>query len=159
MPLRNFSWVIPDKLAGSDIPGGAGVDGDSLLGDLQYLAATGIRMLVSLERPSGPVAKLCGHAGIVWRNFPVPDFGIPHDRAKFADLVKECIDSFSGGMPVCVHCRAGIGRTGMALACIVGAHLGIGAEKAIAAVKQARPAVETEEQRMFITSFLEHYES
>jgi hypothetical protein len=38
-------------------------------------------------------------------------------------------------------------------------YLGLGAAKATATVKQARPAVETREQRDFITLILEEYES
>lgn len=159
MTLNNFSWVIPGKLAGSDLPGGGRADANALRDDVQFLADAGIGLLVSLEKPSGPIGKICREAGVQWRNFPVADFGIPEDIDSFMMLVTECIRSFEGGIPVCVHCRAGIGRTGLTLACIVGAYLGLETAKAVATVKKVRPAVETEEQRSFITLFLDTYES
>jgi atypical dual specificity phosphatase len=159
MAFQNFSWVIPGKLAGCDLPGAGGIDSTALAEDIKYLADEGIRMLVSLERPAGPMGKLCRAAGITWRDFPVMDFGVPENSASFRELVNECIRSFDSGRPVCVHCRAGIGRTGMLLACIMGVYFGLGASRAVAAVKEVRPAVETDAQRMFITSFLEQYES
>ncbi len=159
MALAHFSWVIPGKLAGSDLPGGGLSEQRQLIDDIAYLADKGVRMLVSLERPHGPIKKICTASGLDWRYFPISDFGVPGTNGEFTLLVDACINSLTSGAPVCVHCRAGIGRTGMVLACIVGAYLKLNAEKSIATVQQTRPAIETDEQRTFIRTFLSAYES
>jgi protein tyrosine phosphatase len=159
MALSNFSWVIPGKVAGCDLPGGGVRSVVALRHDVEFLAGEGVGMLVSLERPEGPVKKVCDEYAIQWRLFSVPDFGVPEHKGRFNKLIEECIHAFTNGTPVCVHCRAGVGRTGMLLSCLVGEYLHLGAAKAIATVRRLRHAVENDMQRDFIFSYLEAYES
>ncbi|MBN1307754.1 MAG: dual specificity protein phosphatase family protein [Chitinispirillaceae bacterium] len=158
MPLHNFSWVIPGKLAGSDLPGGGSPAVRPLRDDLEYLAREGVRILVSLVRPKGPIGKVCESSGMRWRYFPISDFSIPDGNGPFSNLVEECIHSFTSGFPVCIHCQAGIGRTGLVLSCIVGVYLRLDGREAVSTVQAIRTAVETEEQRRFVVSFLKAYE-
>ncbi len=159
MALNNFSWVIEKKLAGSDMPGCGDGDELQLRNDIEFLAENGIKMLVSLARPGGPIDMVCKEADIEWRYFPISDFSVPEIRERFIKLVDDCVDSIASGVPVCVHCHAGIGRTGMVLSCIVGAYLRLDAEQSVAMVRRSRPAIETKEQFDFTIEFLRDYES
>lgn len=160
MALNNFSWVIPGKLAGSDLPGACGST-DDLREDIAFMASEGVKVLVSLARPAAPLAKVCAEAGMEWRCFPIPDFGVPSDYGPFGGLVDDCIEFISAGRGVCIHCHAGIGRTGMVLSCIVGVYFNLDAQNAVDAVRAVRHAVETREQCLFINGFLKsrNYES
>ena len=155
MALNNFSWVIPQKLAGSDMPGKHAWDEEAIREDISILAAEGVRSLVSLELPAGPVELICGELGLEWCYYPIPDYEVPTDLRSFSEQIDTIIDSFAMGKPVCVHCHAGIGRTGLVLSCVMGRYFGIDGEKAIAAVRRTRTALDTMEQQSFVISFLE----
>jgi len=158
MSIKNFSWVLPGKLAGSDIPGRNSNEIDNIRSDIQMLRSNGILHLVSLERPQGPFEKICSEAEITWTFFPIPDFGVPEDCFKFKALVSNIIERFKAGDPVCIHCHAGIGRTGMVLSCVVGQYFSIDAALAITSVKKVRAALDTIEQETFVKEFLKEYE-
>ena len=152
--IRNFSWVIPRRLAGAALPGeGAPWSGEYLLSDLMELRAEGIRHLVSLTDYAREFAPYCRKAGLRWTYFPIRDFHVPENLARFAELVETLYGEIVAGQAVCVHCFAGIGRTGLVLACIVGMYYNIGGEAAIRRVRAVRPSLETVEQELFVPIF------
>ncbi len=101
-------------------------------------------------------AVMCAERGITFLSHPIPDFGLP-EVAIFADLIADLTARLGHGANIAVHCRAGIGRSGMAVACTLVA-LGETAEAAIAKVSDARDAAipDTVEQGNFIASFAQH---
>jgi hypothetical protein len=166
--VTNFSWVIPERLAGSALPdeayhGRFAADGGSALSDtsgsfgtdLQELYDRGIRCLVSLTNSAAGLASHCRNAGLDWHFYPIPDFGIPESIESFNKLITTIIDSMNQNRPVCVHCFAGIGRTGLVLCCTVGRYLHLPAAAAIATVRQVRSALETRDQERFVHRYLD----
>lgn len=87
-------------------------------------------------------------AGIGWRHFPVGDFGVPERGADgaWAALSAAIHAALDRGGGALLHCRAGLGRSGMvAMRLLV--ERGVPADAALRQMRSARPgAVETEAQ-------------
>ena len=85
--------------------------------------------------------------------FPIPDFGIPPSITGLINLVETILAALEGGRTTVVHCRAGLGRTGLVVAsCLVA--LGYSPEEAFAQVRTFRPSsIETLEQEAYVDQF------
>jgi atypical dual specificity phosphatase len=149
--VSNFSWVIPGKLAGCALPYFVPGEDD----DAAWLAEQGVGMLVSFVRPEGDPAGECSKSGIEWIYYPVQDYGVPSDLDGFAELIDKALGAIADGRGVCFHCYAGIGRTGMALACTMGKYLSLSADQAIKAVRKCRDSIESQSQEEFTRRFLD----
>jgi hypothetical protein len=81
-----------------------------------------------------------------WRHFPIPDFGTPPPDADWHALRDAALAVLQDGGRVLIHCRGGLGRTGMvALGLMIAA--GEEAAPALARLRAARPgAIETDQQ-------------
>lgn len=93
--------------------------------------------------------------GMRSRWFPIPDFHAPPSKAALHTLITEILADLTQGNTVVIHCKAGLGRSGLVVACCLVA-LGYGSQAAIAQVRQVRPgAVENHTQETFIAEFAE----
>ncbi len=155
--LRNFTWVIPRRLAGMALPTSAGHAGWPRAGgnadlerDLASLKALGVSAVVSLTREPlhGETLARCGLRGL---HIPVEDMTAPSpEQIRRAVLY---IDEHIGQGGVVVHCMAGIGRTGTVLAGYL-VWQGSTAQDAIEEIRVGRPgSVETFEQESSIHRF------
>lgn len=91
--------------------------------------------------------------GIAALQVPIEDVSVPEERDRFAAVIEEILQWLDQGEKVLLHCRGGLGRTGLVAACIL-VTLGESANEAINAVREARPgAIETPEQADFVKSF------
>lgn len=135
--------------------------GPDLESSLEELAAQQIGVIVSLltlfeevELGLEEEASLCNSVGIEFVSFPIPDRGLPESAQAVQKLVELVSVRLTEGKSVAIHCRMGIGRSGMIAACIL-AHQGLEVMKAFEAIGQARgvKVPDTAEQRAWVERF------
>ncbi|MGH8467798.1 MAG: protein-tyrosine phosphatase family protein [Gammaproteobacteria bacterium] len=63
--------------------------------------------------------SLCEARGIQLLSFPIPDRGVPASVRDTLTLVETLVSRFRRGRAAGVHCRAGIGRSGLITACVL----------------------------------------
>lgn len=129
--------------------------------DLARIRAAGVDCVVSLLT-EGEAERLdlldeaarCRRHGMDFVAYPIRDFAVPESLALAGALVGSIADQVSGGDTVAVHCRAGIGRSGMITSAVLVA-LGLAPEDAMAAVSAARGChvPETDAQRDWVRRF------
>jgi protein-tyrosine phosphatase len=90
-------------------------------------------------------------AGLRFMSFPIPDRGVPTSTREALSLLGSIAAVLEQGQNVAVHCRQGIGRSGLVAAALL-VMSGMGVEKAIEAVSAARGLAipETPEQLEWI---------
>jgi|SRR5215831_3278297 len=140
---QGFSWIDKPRLAALARPESAE--------DLTWLRTQGIDVLVSLTED--PLRRdWVNEAGLLVVHEPVEDMEAPTQ-----EQIERCVSAIDRGldqnMGVAVHCTAGLGRTGVVLACHLVAR-GMSADNAIARVRRLRPgSIETEEQALAVEEF------
>ncbi len=99
--------------------------GEWLEDDITELSRMGITHLVSLletdeagELGLGQEQMHCANVGVGFINFPIVDRGLPVNTAAFVNLATSLAPEIGQGGLVAIHCRAGIGRTGMLASCV-----------------------------------------
>jgi protein-tyrosine phosphatase len=105
---------------------------------------------LGLRQEAGKAKKL----GLEFTSFPIPDRQIPRSEAKGADILDRVTRRLTDGKNVVVHCRQGIGRTGLVAACLL-VKKGMSPGAAVELVSAARgvSVPETTEQR----DWIDHY--
>jgi ADP-ribosyl-[dinitrogen reductase] hydrolase len=99
-------------------------------------------------------AETMRRTGLGWRHIPIRDAGTPDARFEkaWSTVGAEARRMLLDGGRVLLHCRAGLGRTGMIAARLL-VELGMSPESAIVAVRNARTgAIETRAQEQHVHS-------
>jgi protein-tyrosine phosphatase len=94
--------------------------------------------------------------GIHFISFPIPDRGVPASMPDALSLLYNLSASLEEGKNVAVHCRQGVGRSGLIAAALL-VTSGVDVEKAIDVVSAARGQTvpETAAQRQWIQHLLD----
>ena len=129
--------------------------GDWLEDESSGLRRAGVDVIVSLlEEDEAAQLDLAGEAraveanGLRFISFPIPDRGIPASTPAAVSLMASIAGALEEGKNVAVHCRQGIGRSGLIAAGVL-MNSGLSPEQAIQVVSSARGLArpETPEQR------------
>ena len=93
--------------------------------------------------------------GMRVRRFPIRDVSVPSAAASrdYAALIDALHAEVVGSRNVTVHCRGGLGRTGLVAACVL-VRQGASADDAIRRVRTSRPgAIETVAQERYVYEY------
>jgi atypical dual specificity phosphatase len=140
---HGFSWIDKPLLAAMGCP--------ESLDELVWLRRQGTEVLLSLTEDP-PRRDWVNDAGLMLVHIPVEDMEAPTQ-----EQLDRCLSAITRAnqqnMGVAVHCTAGLGRTGVVLACYF-VDQGLSAQNAIARVRRMRPgSIETEEQAQAVEDY------
>ncbi len=153
-------WVDgpwPGRMALAARPRG----GDWLEDEIAGWRGAGVSAIVSLLKPEEErelslenEEREAQTQGMEFISLPITDRGVPDAEAELTSTLERLEGILSAGRNVVIHCRQGVGRTGLLAACMLISR-GLLPEDAIRILSAARgaPIPETPEQRRWI----DHY--
>jgi len=140
---HSFSWIDKPLLAAMARP--------ESVEDLEWLRREGVEILVSLTEDP-PRRTWINEAGLMLVHVPMVDMQ-PPTQEQLDTSVNTIVRAHERQMGVAVHCGAGLGRTGVVLACYF-VTKDLNGKNAVARVRRMRPgSIETAEQEESVMEF------
>jgi atypical dual specificity phosphatase len=154
---RNFSWLIPLKIAGISIP--------KTEDQIRAFEHANIGLIVTVMEEQSLKSSWFESTNIEYAYYAVENYGTPTIE-EMDEIISKMEDSLRRDRAILVHCGGGKGRAGTVLSCFVARH-GISGElqeypqmtatDAIAYVREMRPgSVESRKQEKFISDYVNH---
>lgn len=137
--------------------------GDWLKDELSAWRGAGVDVILSLLTPEeehdlelGTEQSEAQALGLKFLSLPIEDRGVPPSETDVHATLDRVKGLLSTGMNVAIHCRQGVGRTGLMASCLL-ISAGLYPEAAVTKLSAVRgvPIPETAEQRHWI----DHYAS
>ena len=157
VPLYSVQALSTGKVSIMARPRG----GDWLPDEIRALHSSGVDILVSLltdaevsELDLTEAAACCQSQGITYISFAIEDLSIPPFSEQTFQLLRQLQAYLAEGKHIALHCRGGIGRSGMMAASLL-VLTGLTAEQAFDLLSQVRgySVPETAEQRAWVVAF------
>jgi ADP-ribosyl-[dinitrogen reductase] hydrolase len=118
LPLPNSYWVLPGRLLAGEYPGGLGPE--QTQARLARLLEAGVNSFVDLTQPGeAEPYEAALPVSIDYLRKPIRDHGTPATAVQMAEILGCLRTALHEGRRVYLHCRAGIGRTGMVAGCLL----------------------------------------
>lgn len=130
--------------------------------DLRAIQAWGASLVVTLIEDHefsllgvSPLGERARSQGMDWLHLPIRDVDVPDDRfetgwRQHGPAIHQRLD---GGERILIHCRGGLGRTGLVAGLIL-VERGVAPRDAILRVRAVRPhAIETRDQEHYVLNF------
>ncbi|MEO7206709.1 MAG: protein-tyrosine phosphatase family protein [Steroidobacteraceae bacterium] len=117
-PLPNSYWVIPGRLLAGEYPIGA--DYTDARARLARFREIGINYFFDLtEKGELPAYRHLLPVHAKYQNSPIADTCVPASAGQVLELLSDIRLALEAKRCIYVHCRAGIGRTGLVMGCFL----------------------------------------
>jgi ADP-ribosylglycohydrolase len=115
-PIPNSYWVEPGRMLAGEHPDGGSEQ--ATRARIEALLDAGVKCFVNLTEPD-ELPDYSRHLppGVAYQAFPLPDHSVPRSAQQMRAIQDALEELLAADTPLYVHCRAGIGRTGIAVGC------------------------------------------
>jgi hypothetical protein len=114
--ISNTYWAVPDRLLAGEYP--IGTDSFGARAQIAQLRERRVNSYIDLTvEGEMPAYRHMLPVHTKYQRFPIADEQVPPDPVRFRDLLLDIRAAVEAKRCVYLHCRAGIGRTGLTIGC------------------------------------------
>jgi len=120
-PIKNCYTVVPGKLLAGEYPGAK--ERHVAIARIRAFLEAGVSVFIDLTTDADrlePYSDLLESASC--HRFPIRDYSTPDSPAQTTAILDAIDEHIRAGRLVYVHCRGGIGRTGLIVGCWLARH-------------------------------------